>query len=309
MRRRILVTGAAGFVGRKLCAHLAQGGYQVLATDHASSTDFATYRGCDFSRPDDIADMMEWAGDVDGIFHLAAITFVPDAAADPDGVMRVNLEGTQYLVQAMRRSSPASRLIFVSSSEIYGAPQSLPVDETHPLNPNNPYAISKAAADDYCRHACETWGLDIVRMRPFNHSGPGQSDKFVLSSFARQVAEIEAGRGEPIMRVGNLDVARDFSHVDDIVRAYGLALEKGVSGAAYNLCSGQAHSVREALDYLIAQIDVDAAVEPDPARMRTVDIPEVRGSYAAFHADTGWEPEISFAQLLNDLLAYWRNHA
>jgi len=309
MGRRILVTGAAGFVGRKLCAQLTRDGYQVLATDHAPSVEFDSYHACDFSRSGDIAAMMDWAGNLDGIFHLAAITFVPDAAADPDGVMRVNLEGTQHLIQAMRQSPVAPRLVYVSSSEIYGAPQFLPVDEAHPLNPNNPYAISKAAADEYCRNACETWGLDIIRMRPFNHSGPGQTDKFVLSSFARQVADIEAGRGEPIMHVGNLDVARDFSHVDDILRAYGLALEKGASGAAYNVCSGQAHSVRDALDYLIAQLDAEVEVKPDPARMRTADIPEVRGSYAAFQVETGWQPEISFTQLLDDLLAYWRDHA
>jgi len=309
MSRRILVTGAAGFVGRKLCAQLNRDGFEVLATDYAPSDDFDVYRTCDFSQPDDITAMMEWAGSLDGIFHLAAITFVPDAAADPAGVMRGNLEGTQHLIQAIRDKSDSPRLIFIGSSETYGAPQSLPVDETHPLNPNNPYAISKTAADEYCSYAHETWGLDIVRMRPFNHSGPGQSDKFVLSSFARQVADIEAGRSDAVMQVGNLDVARDFSHVDDMLRAYGLAFEKGTSGAVYNVCSGQAHSVREALDYLLGQIDVDVEAKSDPERMRVSDIPEVRGSYAAFQTDTGWEPEISFTQLLDDLLAYWRTHS
>ena len=174
------------------------------------------------------------------------------------------------------------------------------------MNPQNPYAESKAAADDYCRTIFESSGMDIVRMRPFNHSGPGQADSFVLSSFARQIADMESGSQKPVMRVGNLDAARDFMHVDDVIRAYALALEVGEAGAVYNLCSGVSRPIQSALDELLSLSELDVQVQIDPDRMRPSDVAEIRGSHDSFTAKTGWKPEKTFEQLLAELLDYWR---
>ena len=304
MSRRVLVTGSSGFVGMRLCAHLASRGYSVYGCDQVISEGSPARRVCDIASAEGVADLFQWALPVDCVVHLAAITFVPDAAKNPALVREVNLKGTVHVIDAMRAHAPDARLVFVSTSEIYGPPQNLPVDENHPIAPQNAYAESKAEADEYCRVLFAKEDLDIVRMRPFNHSGPGQSDAFVLSSFARQVARMKAGKQEPIIRVGNIDNARDFMHVDDVVRAYELALEKGEAGEAYNLCSGRSQRVRDALDTLIELSGMDVRIEVDPERVRP-GVSEIRGSHEKFASVSGWEPTISFRTLLEDLLAYW----
>lgn len=232
MSRRVLVTGSSGFVGTRLCTYLASRGDEVLGCDQVASEQDPGRRVCDITSASDVADTLRWASPVECIIHLAAITFVPEAAKNPALVHEVNLNGTIYLIDAMREHAPDARLLFVSTSEIYGPPQNLPIDESHPIAPQNAYAKSKAEADQYCRASFVSEGLDIVRMRPFNHSGPGQSDAFVLSSFARQVARIKSGAQEPVIHVGNIESARDFMHVDDVLRAYELALVKGEAGEA-----------------------------------------------------------------------------
>jgi GDP-4-dehydro-6-deoxy-D-mannose reductase len=243
----------------------------------------------------------------DWVVHLAAITFVPDAGRSPVAVMDVNLLGSVRLLDALKRHAPTARVLFVGSSEAYGPPQSLPVTESHPLNPSNPYAISKAAADLYCEFAQRATGLDIIRARPFNHSGAGQSDAFVLSSFARQIAEIEAGRRPPTLSVGDLNVARDFSHVADVVRAYQLLLEHGRPGEAYNVCSGKSVRIKDAVDLLLAKTDLEVEIQVEHDRLRAVDIPEIRGNHDKLSADTAWQPEHGLGNVLTDLLDYWRN--
>jgi len=249
------------------------------------------------------------AGAVTHVFHLAAVTFVPAAGRDPAGTFRANLQGTVHVAEAMRRAHPDARLVFIASGEVYGAPVSLPITEQHPLNPVNPYAISKTAADQYCRwlHAAE--GVDTIRMRPFNHTGPGQNDAFALPAFAHQIAQIEQGAIPPILRVGNLEARRDFSHVEDVVEAYELAATAGEAGQAYNVCSGRAVSIRHALDLLLGMAKTPIAVEQDPDRMRAVEIAESFGSYDKLHQATGWQPKRTFESLLAELLAYWRTAA
>jgi GDP-4-dehydro-6-deoxy-D-mannose reductase len=306
MTKRILVTGAEGFVGKRLCAFLEKSGHAVLrahariidATDASIETDISDL--------DSVTRLFQWAGNVDAVVHLAAITFVPEAQANPTRVMDVNFHGTQNIIHEMEARLPEARLLFVSTSEVYGPPKYLPVDEDHPINPQNPYAKSKAAADDYCEMIFESKGLDIVRMRPFNHSGPRQADSFVLSSFARQIAEMESGSQESIMRVGNLEAARDFMHVDDVIRAYALALDKGEAGAVYNLCSGDSRPIQSALDGLLSLSDLDVQIQIDPDRMRPSEVAEIRGSHELFTSKTGWNPENTFDQLLAELLDYWR---
>lgn len=306
MAKRILVTGAQGFVGLKLCAYLAQQGHTVLRTDTEVNQSDPQSRACNIAKASSVDDLIKWAGNLDAVIHLAAITFVPEAQANPTHVMNVNVNGSMHLIEAMKYFTPKARLLFISTSEVYGPPKYLPVDEDHPFQPTNPYAISKAAADYHCDYIANTGELDIVRMRPFNHSGPGQPVNFVLPSFAYQLAAIEAVQLDPILQVGNLEATRDFMHVDDVVRAYALALEYGESGQVYNLGSGTSHTIQSALDAMLARVDVNVTINRDPARMRPLAVAEIRASHERFTACSGWKPEITFDELLDDLIAYWR---
>jgi len=307
VERRALITGAAGFVGNVLRAYLTAQGWDVACTDLRPAQEGRSWTACDVADRDAVFDALEAVGAVTHVFHLAALTFVPRARREPERAFEVNLLGTVHLVAALRAYAPEARLVYVSSAEVYGVPQSLPLTERHPLNPGNPYAVAKAAADHYCAwcHAAE--GVDVIRMRPTNHSGPGQSDRFALSSFARQIAQIEAGKKQPpVLHVGNLDAARDFLHVKDVVRAYELAALRGVSGEAYNVCSGRATPIRDAVGKLVDLARVAIRVESDPERMRPADVPDNCGAHDKLTAHTGWQPEIPFDVVLADLLSYWR---
>lgn len=302
--KRVLVTGANGFAGRRLAAHLSSLGYEVIGCDRSAAPGMIA---CDISDPNSVALLAGQAGRLDGIFHLAAMTFVPDSVANPGLAEAINLSGTKLLVEQFMSSAPESRFLFVSSSEVYGPPQSLPVTESHPINPQNPYAASKASADDYCATASRSGQHDIVRVRPFNHSGAGQSESFVLSSFSRQVARIEAGLDPAVIRVGNLDAARDFSHVDDVVRGYALAFEKGDTGAVYNVCSGKSVRMGSALEALLERTDTPIEIEVDPQLYRPLDVPEIRGDHGRLTKVTGWMPERNLTHILDDLLHDWRD--
>jgi len=304
--RRALITGAGGFVGRRLARRLADNGWQVLSCDVTAPEGASGWRACDVADAAQVGALLDWARDVTHIFHLAAITFVPDSGREPARTFAVNTAGTAHLAHGLVQRAMPARLIFIGSAEAYGNPRALPVTEDHPLAPVNPYAISKAAADQFCAWAHAAIGLDVIRMRPFNHSGPGQSDQFVLSAFARQLARIEAGKQPPEIRVGNLDAARDFSHVDDIVRGYEQAALHGQSGEAYNICSGEAVPVADALRRLVEKTAAHAAIVPDPERLRAVEVPAVWGDYGKLQRATGWRPEKNLDQLLEDLLDYWR---
>lgn len=303
---RVLITGAEGFVGGYLRARLSKAGMEVLAGTAAPLASHPASRAFDLVDESSVDALVKWAAPIHHVVHLAAITFVPDAARSPAHVMDVNLGGTIRLLDAVTRYSPGARVLFVGSSEAYGRPQSLPITESHPLNPLNPYAISKAAADHYCASLSANHSIAIVRARPFNHSGAGQSDAFALSSFARQIAEIEAGRRPPVLTTGNLDVARDFSHVADVVAAYALLLESGEPGDAYNVCSGQPVSLRVIVDRLLALSSAKIEVETDPERLRKTDVEKVFGSNDKISKTTGWRPQRDLATLLTDLLEYWR---
>lgn len=306
MSGRVLVTGSSGFVGLHLCTYLESRGYEVFGCDQVAAEGQAQRRICDITDTTSVEEIVQWAAPVDFVVHLAAVTFVPEATRSPAQVVNVNLLGTIRLIDALRTQAPNARLVFIGSSEVYGPPQETPVTEEHSFSPQNPYAISKAAADHYCRFRSQNDGMDIVRMRPFNHSGPGQSERFVLSSFARQIAEIEARNREPAIKVGNLEAVRDFTHVDDVVRAYTSALQDGWPGEAYNICSGESHRIGDALESLVAMADVEISIEVDPARLRPIDLPEIRGSHEKFTRDTEWRPSKSFETILADLLGYWR---
>jgi GDP-4-dehydro-6-deoxy-D-mannose reductase len=304
--RRLLIVGSEGFVGRRLMAAFAAAGDEVFGADRAVPEGDSRRISCDITDPAQVEALIARAGPLDGVFHLAAISHVGEAMGDPARVMRVNVEGTLHVAEALLRRCPKARLIFASTAQVYGPPRELPVTEAHPLAPANPYAISKAAADALLGYLHKARGLDVVRLRLYNHSGPGQSPDFVLPSFARQIARIEAGLQPPVMRVGNLDVRRDFTHIDDIVRAYAAALDRGRAGEVYNVCSGVGRSIREALDWMIAHSGRAIAVETDPDRLRPVEVTDDCGDAARFTAHTGWNPEKDFDELLLDLLEDWR---
>ncbi len=306
MTGRALVTGADGFVGGYLCPHLEEMGWQVVPAVMHPSEDSEGALCANLRSAAEVRELVAQAGPLTHVFHLAAVSFAPEAGANPLTAFETNLSGTVHLAEATIEHAPSARFVFISSGAVYGLPQFLPITEEHPLNPGDAYAISKAAADQYCRYLFNTRQLDTIRLRPFNHSGPGQSDQFVLSSFARQIAAIEAGDQEPVVCVGNVHTARDFTHVRDIVRAYELAAREGEPGAAYNICSGHAWSIRDALNQLLSQSRVEVRIETDETRTRATDVLEIVGSHARFSSRTQWTPTIPFDQLLNELLRAWR---
>lgn len=303
MTRRALITGAEGFVGRILAAHLSREGWETAGISLKGDPGTTA---CDIANAGAVGRIFHETGPISHVFHLAAISFLPDAAREPKLAFRVNLEGTLNLANAILAHAPAARLIYVGSADAYGPPECLPISETHPLRPTNPYGISKAAADQLCEYFARARALDVVRMRPFNHSGPGQDPRFVLPAFAKQIAEIEEGLAEPCVQVGNLDAKRDFLHVADVVRAYESAALQGKRGEAYNICSGRAYGIRDALETFIGLAQVPVRVAVDPERLRPVDVPEFYGSHDKLSRDTGWKPEIAFERLLHDLLEHWR---
>jgi len=305
---KILVTGATGFVGRHLCRRLLEVDHQVVGTalferEVAASTHPTVV--CDVTRETAVADLVRDVAP-DAIVHLAAIASVPAASADAECAYRVNVGGTATLLEAMATHAPAATFLAISSAEVYGkvTPADLPLRETQTLAPASVYAETKAAvealADIYAGQ------LRIVVLRPFSHIGPGQDPHFVASSFAKQIADIEAGRAEPVLHVGNLEARRDFSDARDVVEAYRLAIDACESHTPYNICSGNAVAIQDVLDGLLALTDADIRVEQDPARLRASDVPVLEGCADKFTAATGWAPRIPFAQTLADTLDYWR---
>jgi GDP-4-dehydro-6-deoxy-D-mannose reductase len=239
------------------------------------------------------------------VFHLAALASVARSWEEPRTVLRDNVEMTMNLLNAVRDEAPDAVVVLVSSSEIYGPPEQLPVTEDAPLRPQNPYAVSKAACDLLAGQYADADGLRVVRMRAFNQAGPGQSDEYVVGTIARQVAEAEAGGSvEVIIRTGNPDSARDFTDVRDTVRAYVSA--SSLPAGAYNVCSGEATNVRTLVEMAGRAARVDVRHEVDTERVRSHDVPEVRGSSERLAEASGWRPEIPLERTIADAIGYWR---
>ncbi len=309
-----LITGAGGFVGGHLCVYLlAHTDWGLVGTVYphpaAAQPEDARLRlkFADLCDPESVQALFEEA-QPDYIFHLAAQSFVPASFADPWDTLQNNIRAELNLLEAVRRSGREVRVLVIGSNEEYGAPRpgELPQTEESHLRPNNPYAVSKVTQDFLGLQYYLSYEVQVVRVRPFNHTGPGQSPRFVVPAFASQIARVEASQQEPMMKVGNLEAARDFTDVRDIVRGYHLATTQGEAGEVYNLASGRPQSIQGLLDMLLSYSSVEIRVERDPARYRPVDVPEVYGSAAKFHRLTGWEPEIPFEQTLRDTLEYWR---
>ncbi len=242
------------------------------------------------------------------IFHLAAQSFVPTSWRAPSETLITNIIGQTNLFEAVRALELDPVIHIACSSEEYGLvlPEEVPIRETNPLRPLSPYAVSKATQDLLAYQYFKSYGLKTIRTRGFNHTGPRRGEVFVSSNFAKQVASIEAGLQEPVIRVGNLDAVRDFTDVRDMVRAYWLAAARGRPGEAYNIASGKGIKIRELLDRLLDLSQVKVEIEVDPQRLRPSDVEVLVGDCSKFRADTGWEPAIPFDQTLKDLLDYWR---
>lgn len=285
------VTGGAGFAGRHLL--------DLLPGAVAPTREELELLDADAVR----AAVRQSAPDT--VWHLAALASVGRSWEAPAQTISENVAMTANLLEAVRAEAPDSTVVLIGSGEIYGPPERLPVDEDAPLRPQNPYAVSKAAVDLLGGQYADSTGLRVVRLRPFNHSGPGQSEDYVVGTLTRQVAEAEAaGRPEAVVRTGNPDSARDFSDVRDVVRAYVAAAD--LDPGAYNVASGSAVTVRELIELVRAAARIPVRHEIDPARVRAHDVPEVRGSAERLRAATGWTPEIPLERTVADALEAWR---
>lgn len=280
---RALITGASGFAGRALTAHLRDVGDDVIPWSRANGDPDIT------DRPSVVAALSE--SDAAVVYHLAAQSNVPRAWEDPETTHAINVGGTQNILDGAIANG-AMRVIVVTSSAVYGAvpPEELPVVETSALRPRNPYAASKVAADEAAVTAHEQ-GLDVIRLRAFNHFGPGQSTIFASSGFAHRIA-LASRSGTTTIEVGSLDARRDFTDVRDVVRAYRCAATDGESGEVYNVCSGTDRSMREIAEGLVNRSGSNISFRVSPELKRPVETPVVRGSAERLFEQTGWQPEI-----------------
>ena len=290
---RVFVTGARGFVGGHLVPRLLEEGFEVTATDRDLDV-------CDRAAVE--AKLKQLLPEA--IVHLAAQSSVAASAVDPEQTHRINTGGALSVLEGALRCGSRPRILLIGSADQYGraVPGSPPFTEDSPLAPASAYAHSKAEAERLGTSFADA-GLEVVRIRAFSHSGPGQSDVFALSSFARQIAEIEAGRREPVLRVGNLDSMRDYLDVGDVVEAYLRLLDPAVGASIYNVASGVGTRLGDLLDALLDLTNLRTSIERDPERYRPADWSV--GNAGRLRAATGWKPSVSIERMLERLLADW----
>lgn len=292
----LLVTGHRGFVG----------GCMLSYCPDAVGLDDARGESVDLTNSAEVAASISRLRPTT-VVHLAAQSAVPESFADPGTTFRTNLIGTQNLFAGLKASKFAGRVLFVSTAEVYGNTLAAVdrADEQTPLLPLNPYAVSKLAAETLCSYWHRVEKLDVVVARPFNHIGPGQSTRFAIADFAHAVVEMKLGRREPLLQVGDLDVTRDFTDVRDVIAAYQALLQKGESGAIYNVCSGVEQNIRQAVETLAELAGVKLEIQVDPARLRKSGQKRACGDPGKLHAHTGWVPQIGWRQSLQDILNDW----
>ncbi len=314
---RVLITGITGFAG----SHLAE----YILANHPEVPVFGFVRWR--SRMDnivhiqdkvelheadikDVISLKKALADIkpDRIFHLAAQSFVPASWKLPAETFAINAIGQINLFEALLSLKLNPKIHIAGSSEEYGHvnPDEVPMKETNPLRPLSPYAVSKVAQDLLAYQYFKSYGMKTVRTRGFNHTGPRRGEVFVTSNFAKQIAEIEKRKKEPVIHVGNLGAKRDFTDVRDIVRAYWLAAEKGEDGEVYNVGTGKAMAMKEMLDILLSLSKAKVKIKVDPERLRPSDVPILQSDCSKFVRLTGWKPQIPLEQTFKDLLNYWR---
>lgn len=311
---QVLITGITGFVGSYLASSLARRQDLVL---------YGVVRNPEKMRPALQEQVTCFTGDLESatfvsevlsrvkpqaIYHLAGQAFVPTAWSQPWQTFRTNVLPQLNLLKGLVDLGLKARFLSIGSSKVYGpvSEKELPIKEDLLLSPDSPYGVSKATQDLMAQQYYFSHHLPVIRARPFNHIGPRQRANFVTASFARQIALAEAGLAEPLIRVGNLSVKRDFTDVRDVVRAYILLMEKGRPGEAYNVGSGKAVTVQEVLERLLGCSQIPINVEQDPSRMRPADQPVSYGDISKIEWEVGWQPEIALEKSLQQILDYWR---
>jgi GDP-4-dehydro-6-deoxy-D-mannose reductase len=306
--KKTFITGINGFVGNFLSEHLKGNGFSVAGLDRWPACDIpgVTYFEGDLL---DTAVLAEFLNTVkpDQVFHCAAISVPSDADHSPRHSLDVNIMGTASLLDAVRQSCPSARTLVVGSAKQYGAHAfDGPVAETAPCQPTDFYGLSKYAAECIGMQYVKQFGMDVRFTRSFNHTGPGQSPRFVCSDWARQVASIEAGKSDPVMLVGDCEPAIDFTDVRDVVKAYALILEKGTRGEVYNVCRGTAITLRDLLALLTGKSSKRIIVEQDPARLKSHTTgKKIVGDHTRLSRETGWTPEIPIEKTIGDLYECW----
>lgn len=314
---RVMITGITGMAGSHLAEYLiARRECEVHGTlrwrsnkEHIAHLEKdAAFHECELRDPYAVARLLREIRP-HRIYHLASQSNVAASWLSPRETLVNNITAQLNILESLKLLDFLDTRVHVAgSSEEYGLvqPHELPVKENNPLRPISPYGVSKVTQDTMGYQYYKNFGLHVVRTRAFNHEGPRRSESFATSSFARQIVEIEMGRKDPVIHVGNLKARRDFTDIRDVVRAYHLALESCEPGSVYNIGSGIAHSLRQVLDLLLTMSRVVIQVKEDPARMRPSDVPELVADCTEFRNRTGWRPEISLEQSLFDLLEYWR---
>ena len=313
---RILITGITGFVGSHLAEYALERGAEVFGSirwrskmEHIEPLrDRVTLIESDLRDLLSVRTVLEQARP-DYIIHLAAQSFVHASWQTPTETFYTNVVSQMNLFEVMRQLDCSARFLVIGSSEEYGLvePHELPIHEDNPLRPLSPYAVSKVAQDLMGWQYFKSYGMHVVRARAFNHTGPRRGETFATSNFAKQIVEMEAGRREQVVYVGDLKPTRDFSDVRDIVRGYWLLLERGTPGEVYNLCSGVEWSIERVLNFLIEKSTLShIEIRQDPARLRPSDVPVLRGSRQKIESALGWRTTIPLEQTLTDLLEYWR---
>jgi GDP-4-dehydro-6-deoxy-D-mannose reductase len=312
---RVLVTGITGFVGGHLADYLlAHGDHVSGCSRHAEWPKHLSHLSghvslwpCDLGDPQATVKLFE-RETYDAVFHLAGLANPRTCRLEPLRAERENVAATRNVYEAIRRSGQRPRVLFVSTSYVYGQPrpQDLPVGTACPVRPEDPYGASKWAAEQLSTQYVAEYGLDIIRVRPFNHTGPRQPTYYVVPEWAQQIAAIEAGRRPHVLRVGNLDTRRDYTDVRDVVRAYRLLIEKACADEVYNLGSGVGRSGREILEALRSLSRAPLEIESDPCRVREGEAPEIVADAAPLRQLTGWQPQIDLRATLHDTLNFWR---
>lgn len=305
-----LIIGGAGFVGSYLIRYLQEQGQEVAVTKMPQETIAAP--GADqydlnILEKDSITDLILKL-QPDYVFHLAAQSSVGLSWKNPQMTIDVNIKGSVNVLEALRKAEKRPKTLLIGSGEEYGAirPEELPVSETNALKPENIYAATKACQNMFGRIYAEAYGLSVTMVRAFNHIGPNQVPMFVVADFCRQTAEIEAGKREAVLKVGNLAAERDFTDVRDVVRAYALLVEKGTAGETYNVGSGHAVAIDTILKMILSMSDKEIRIEKDPSKFRPVDVPTIEADTKKLYEATGWTPQISLEQTIRETLDYWR---
>ena len=294
---RALITGAGGFAGGHLAAHCRASGDDIVEVSRSAGTDLldaaAARAAVAAARPE-------------VVYHLAARAHVGESWDDPAGFLRDNVAMALNVLEAVRAEAPEATVVAVGSSELYGPPERMPVDEEAPIRPQNPYAVSKASADLLAGFYADAHGLRVIRPRAFNHAGPGQKPTYAIASFSRQAAQaVERGEDPIAFTTGNPDTRRDYTDVRDVVRAYRLLAERAEPGI-YNVCSGRSTSAAELLAMLAEAAGAGLEHQIDPDLVRAHEVMEVRGDPGRLRAATGWEPEIPLDRTLADTVTWWR---